>query len=298
MIGRKQSENTDELSAVDLARPFLPEKLTPLFHTNAYAALTTRQRLRYNQLQGLYFNEQIAFFESAIARNVLDALATGRSLSRLSTALQQFAEEERRHTEMFRRLNRRAAPQLYAGRDFHFVRVPRAWAVLLGWTTRHPRVFPLFAWLMLLQEERSLYYSREMIRHGDVLDPQFVAVHRAHLADEVDHVRWDEDLLIELWQPAGWWRRHGNACLFHWMVGEFFNAPKRAQVRVVEELVCEHPEMNEQLPELRRQLVALGRDAKYQNSLYSHKIVPRTLARLDAWPEFHALAKQLTGEGR
>jgi hypothetical protein len=146
----------------------------------------------------------------------------------------------------------------------------------------------MFIWLMLLQEERSLYYSREILRHGDGLDSEFVAVHRAHLADEVDHVRWDEELLDELWKSAGRWCQQVNAKLFQWMVTEFFNAPKRAQVRVVEEFVREHPE-------LPRQLRALGRDKRYQASLYSHKIVPKTLTRMEAWSELRTFVAQLTG---
>jgi len=260
-----------------------------LFYTEGYTALTDRQRLRYNQLQGLYFNEQITFFESAVARNVLATLARDPSLGRLAEALRQFGEEEQRHTEMFRELNRRVAPHWYAHRHFHFIRVPRASARLLEAATKHPRLFPMFVWLMLLQEERSLYYSREILRHHDGLDPDFIAVHRAHLADEVDHVRWDEELLDELWAHARRWRRRVNAGAFQWMVREFFHAPKRAQVRVVEEFARERPE-------LLRQLRALGQDKRYRASLYSRKMVPRTLARMDAWPEFRTFVAQLSGE--
>ena len=268
---------------------FLPEHLTPLFYTAGYASLTDRQRLRYNQLQGLYFNEQIAFFETAIARNVLCALWRDPSLRRLSDTLRQFGEEEQRHTAMFRDLNRRIAPHWYTDRHFYFIRAPRVWATVLEAATKRPRLFPMFIWLMLLQEERSLYYSREILRHREALDPEFIAVHRAHLADEVDHVRWDEELLDELWNPAGHWRRQVNAGLFRWMVTEFFNAPKRAQLRVVEQFVPEHPE-------LPRQLLALQRDKRFQESLYSRGIVPKTLARMDAWPEFRSFLAQLLGE--
>ena len=56
---------------VDFPRLFMPEMLTPLYHTPAYRSLSERQRLRYNQLNALYFNEQIVFFEKALTRNVL-----------------------------------------------------------------------------------------------------------------------------------------------------------------------------------------------------------------------------------
>jgi hypothetical protein len=281
--------------AIDLTKPFLPEPLTPLFFTAAYATLSDRQRLRYNQLQALYFNEQIAFFETAIGRNVLPALARDPALSRLKDALRQFGAEENRHTEMFRRLNRLAAPQLYGARDFHFIRVPGVWAATLNSATRRPRLFPMFVWLMLLQEERSLYYSREIIRARGALEPHFVETHRVHLADEVDHVRWDEELLDELWRRAGRLRCRLNAGLFRWMLGEFFNAPKRAQVRVVEELAAEFPELRARLPQMRNALLNLAQDEAYQRTLYSRRIVPRTFARFDEWREFAAVSRVLRG---
>lgn len=282
-------------TTIDFTRPFLPERLTPLFFTSAYAALSDRQRLRYNQLQALYFNEQIAFFETAIGQNVLPALARQGAPVRLQKALRQFGAEEARHTEMFRRLNRLAAPHLYGERDFYFVRVPRFWATLLNAVTRRPRLFPMFVWLMLLQEERSIYYSREILRHRDSLEPEFITVHRAHLADEAGHVRWDEELLEVFWARCGRRQRWLNARLFAWMLGAFFNTPRRGQVRVVEELAVEFPELRPRLPQMRAALLALAQNEAYHHTLYSRRIVPKTLARFDECREFAAVSRVLRG---
>ena len=279
---------------IDLHKPFLPEALTPLFFTAAYRSLTDDQRLRYNQLQALYFNEQIAFFESAIGQNVLGALIADASLVDLRPALVQFQVEEQRHTAMFRELNRSAAPRLYAESDCCFVQVPRAWASLLDSATRRPQAFPLFIWIMLMQEERSLYYSRECLRSHAALEPQFVATHRIHLADEVDHVRWDEELIERLWRKTGRTRRRFNAAVFRWMVGEFFNAPRRAQVRVLVELAREYPELSSRVPEMTAQLRGLARDDRYQSSLYSRTIIPKTFARFDEWREFHGVRRTIS----
>ncbi len=162
---------------------------------------------------------------------------------------------------------------------------------LLGWMARHPRWFPMFLWLMLLQEERSLYYSRQILRGRDQLEPAFVATHRAHLADEVDHVRWDEELIDELWAGSSPGLRRANAALFRWMLAEFFYTPKRGQVRVLEQLASEYPEVR--LPELRRQLLGLSRDKSYRATLYSRRIVPRVFARFDQWPEFAPVLSML-----
>jgi len=78
-----------------------------------------------------------------------------------------------------------------------------------------------------------------VIAQRDELEPHFVRMHRTHLADEVGHVRWDEELIETLWQLANPVLRKVNGKLLGWMLGEFFNAPKRAQLNVVHELALE-----------------------------------------------------------
>ena len=278
-----------ESATVDHRRRFIPEEFAPLYYTQSYRVLTEAQRLRYNQLQALYFNEQIIFFETAIGRKVLEALLRNSLPSQLKKGLHQFLEEEKQHTEMFRQLNQQCAPQFYGAGYFYFIETPRAWMATLNWATQRPRFFPMFLWLMLLQEERSLFYSRRVIVQREELEPQFVKTHRTHLADEVGHVRWDEELMEELWEHANPFLRKVNAELFGWMIGEFFNGPKRAQLRVAHELAREFPELKELETEMQRQLLALSEDGGYQRSLYSREIVPRAFARLDASPEFQSL---------
>jgi hypothetical protein len=75
--------------------------LTNFFFTPAYATLTKVQRLRYNQLNALYFNEQTMFFEKALARNVLSHFLAQPLPGELKAGLQQFLSEEEQHTAMF-----------------------------------------------------------------------------------------------------------------------------------------------------------------------------------------------------
>jgi P-aminobenzoate N-oxygenase AurF len=278
-----------EDATVDQGKRFIPEEFTPLSYTPSYRALTEEQRLRYNQLQALYFNEQIIFFETAIGRKVLEALLRDSLPPQLTKGLRQFLEEEQQHTEMFRRINQHCAPQFYGAGHFYFIQPPRSWMAALGWATQHPRFFPMFLWLMLLQEERSLFYSRRVIVQRDDLEPHFVKMHRTHLADEVGHVRWDEELIETLWQGANPVLRKVNGKLLGWMLGEFFNAPKRAQLNVVHELTREFPALRGLEPEMQRQMLGLSEDGRYQMSLYSREIVPRAFARFDEWPELQSL---------
>jgi hypothetical protein len=280
---------------VDFGRNFMPEELTPLFYVPLYRQLAPEHRLRYNQLQALYFNEQIIFFETMIGRGVMGGLLRQTWTNGFGEKLQRFSDDEIRHSEMFRQLNRLCAPQRYAAADFHFIQAPRRSIAALRWMTRRPRVFPLFIWLMLLQEERSLYYSREFIRHVEAIEPHFVASHRVHLADEANHVRWDEELLDRLWRGTSRLLRVVNARLFAWMLGEFFSTPKRGQLRVVEMLAREFPELRERETEMSRQLLALPRDETYQLSIYSRRIVPRCFAQFDRWPELRVMERAIRG---
>ena len=280
---------------VDFGMKFVPEELTPLFYVPWYRWLTPDQQRRYNQLQALYLNEQILFFETMVGRGVMDALLREQWPDGFGSELQQFWDEERRHSEMFRQLNRRCAAQFYAAGDFYFVQVPRRWLAALDWATHRPRLFPMFIWLMLLQEERSLSYSKEFIRQEKVIEAHFVATHRVHLADEIGHVRWDEQLLDLLWPGVNRHLRTVNARLLSWMVGEFFSTPKRGQWHVVQELAREFPELREHLPEVQRQISVLTEDERYQLSLYRREIAPRSFTRFDRWPEFRIMQRAMPG---
>ena len=284
---------TQDRVQIDFTRPFIAGKFTPLFHTPEYGALPDAARLRYNQLHALYFNEQVAFFEQEMLSPALRALLREELPPELANGVRTFHDEEQRHSALFRALNRRCAPDFYARRDYHFIRIARLWRALLAALSARPRVFPLIVWLALMQEERSLFYSNGCLENADELEPHFVATHRAHLADEVGHVGWDEELLDWLWPQTGNALRRMNARMLAWMTGEFFLLPKRSGLRVVAQLAREFPHLDADA--LRRAMFDLKTNAAYLRTLYSREITPRTFARFDALPEFALLARTLPG---
>src|SRR5687767_7362121 len=83
---------------IDRTLPFIPKQFTPLYYTPLYGDLNEPERLRYNQLQACYFNEQITFFETSLARNVLGAFLNKPISSKLKKGLLQFIAEEERHS--------------------------------------------------------------------------------------------------------------------------------------------------------------------------------------------------------
>jgi len=280
-------------AGVDHSRRFIAPEFTPLFHTSAYQVLSPSARLRYNQLHALYFNEQVAFFEQEMLSPAILALMRESLSPALAAGLHSFFEEEQQHTAMFRALNRRAAPEIYPTSDSYFIRVDPPWRALLGSIARRPRLFPLLVWLALLQEERSLYYSKGCLEVARDLEPHFVAAHRRHLADEVGHIRWDEELLDWLWPRTGHSMRWANARLLSWMLREYFLAPKRSGLRVVKRLAAEFPQLDARA--LSAAMRGLETDVAYQATLYSREITPRALARFDRHPEFALLARILPG---
>ncbi|HVU27015.1 MAG TPA: diiron oxygenase [Verrucomicrobiae bacterium] len=289
----------DSLSdTIDFSRPFMPEKLTPFFFTPIYQTLTDAQRLRYNQLNALYFNEQTMFFEKTLAQNVLGYFLSQSLPEELKDGLRQFLAEEKAHTEMFRQLNRSCAPEFYSRQDFHFIQVPPLAAKILEVVSKHPRQFPFLLWLMHLQEERAMFFGKVFLKHAGLLEPHFVETQRKHLADEIGHVRWDESLLDWIWPKTTAWSRRINSQIFSWMVKEYFTTPKRTAPRIINALVKEFPELQPQRREFCRQLHALENDATYRRSLYSPENVPMTFKRFDAWPEFQMMTGAMPSYNR
>jgi hypothetical protein len=290
IVERRSSPET-----IDFSRWFMPEELTPFYFTPAYATLTDPQRLRYNQLNALYFNEQTMFFEKTLARNVLGYFLAQPLPRELKAGLQQFLAEEEQHTAMFRQLNQQCSPEIYAQQDFYFIQVPPVAAKILDVISKRPQWFPFLLWLMHLQEERALYFGRTFLKSADSLEPHFVAVQRKHLADEIGHVRWDEALLDWVWPKINSPLRRFNVQVFSWMISEYFTTPKRTALRIIAALVKEFPSLQLQHLEFCRQLRALGNDPAYRHSLYCPENVPMTFKRFDAWPEFNSLIKVMPG---
>ena len=75
IIKQRQNDDIDQakikFSTVDINRPFIPEQYTQLYHTEIYAELNNKHRLRYNQLFGARTNEQFILFESGFTNQVI-----------------------------------------------------------------------------------------------------------------------------------------------------------------------------------------------------------------------------------
>lgn len=283
------------IGPIDFTKRFIPEVLTPLYHTPSYAQLTPGQQLRYNQLHATYFNEQTIFFESAMAKPLLREVIKHCVPKDLAVGLRVFLAEEEQHSQMFRALNRACFPERYAESDRYFIRLPAWAAACLGCWVRYPRLFPFFLWVLLIQEERALFCANQFLAGADALESNFVAAQQRHLADESGHIQWDEQLLDWIWPRIIDWHKQLNAKLFAWIMGEYFTTPKRSGLSVVAELVREFVELKSVWPQLRDQTLRLSEHREFNLLSYSRRVTPRSFARFDRWPAFSSLGGALVG---
>jgi hypothetical protein len=282
---------------IDFSRPFFPARLTALAHVPSWNRLEQRHQLRYSQLYALYLNEQTVFFEELLATNVLPALyeCPDRIGDNLAADLRRFEAEERRHSQWFREVNHRVHPGCFSLAEgaYHFIPADAKMRAVSAWFAQRPFAFPGWILLMLLQEERSISIARECLKKSNQLEPTFWNLHRKHLADEVDHVKWDLKLIQRVWLPMPMWKRRLQARLFGMMMREFFTTPKRAGKAVLQALLDEFPELMALGPDLHRELGELATCREYHASLYSRTITPRAFALFDDLPEFKNIGRYL-----
>jgi hypothetical protein len=284
---------------VDRRRLFTCPSLAPLAHTPVFAELTATQQRRYNQLVGLFQNEMVCFFEEEIGGYILPALlqSSHRLPPDISLALRRFLEEEREHSRMFRRLSRLAEGGWYEQADYHILRFPKPFLRVLHQISSRPLLLPMMIWVMLLMEERSLMMSKRYLAMApEVIEPQFLAAYRAHAEDEIRHVHLDWHLLegfyLSLSAP---WRRL-NAWLLELLMVGLLLKPRRSNVRLIDLLVAEFPELRPKRPRLIRAVHGLIDNPGYRRMMYSPEATPISRALFEKLPEFARLRHRLFEE--
>lgn len=287
----------DWQTPIDRSRWFLCETATPLYYTSIYRDLDVEHRRRYNQLTAMMTNEIIAFMETEFLVSMLTAVSAARNTGQsedLRVAVMRFAEEERRHAEMWWKLNRLSEPKWYDGVRWRLINLPPGVRSTARMVARHPIALPLVFWLQLVQEERSLDLSRRCMRMPRAsIEPRYLAAYSAHLPDEARHVQIDRYLIDRYYLRRRPLVRHLSARLFIHVVRTLLVAPVHSTGRVVRILVTEFPGIKSFLPEMLRQLRALRHNTDYHAMMYSRRTTPVTFALFDRCPEFHSMRNVL-----
>lgn len=262
-----------EGAVVDHTRPFIADALTPLYFTRVWRELTESQRLTYNQLNGIYWNELIATFE----RHLVLALMH----SEIAPRLRDVAREEVLHESVFHDLNR------LAGATKPFIALPRIASMLLRALARTRSGAAALVWVMMLMEERSI----AVMSASRGVDPTFARVYAAHVDDERGHVATDIELIALL--HRGLATRWVAALLFRSIVSACFIGPGRGARVVIDALLDRHPELRPLRRRMVAELRALRGDVRYHAMLYDREKVPSTFALFDRYREMRFAARPL-----
>lgn len=294
---RPREDEIDWHTPIDRSRWFFCETATPLYYAPIYSDLGLEHRRRYNQLTAMMANEIIAFMESEFLVQTLTAVSSSSTLRQpegLRAAVVRFAEDERRHADIWWNLNRLSEPMWYRTEKWRLINIPPGVLSAARFVARHPLAFPVVFWLQLVQEERSLDISRRCMRVPiESIEPRYLAAYGAHLPDEARHVQIDRHLIDSYYCRRSRIVRQVSARLFYVIVRALLVAPVHSTGRVIRVLAGEFPELKPLVPQMLRQLERLQRSTDYHEMMYSRRTTPVTFALFDECPEFHAMSKVL-----
>ncbi len=278
---------------IDTSRQFVCPSATPLYYTPIYNDLTDQQRLRYNQLCGLSFNELVTLFESQFAQRVLAAVRNDAERAGdepLLDCVQQFIEEEEHHAQAWQRLCKLSDPVRYADTTYAITRPSPFGLRLMCFIAARPQRFPAILWVMLALEEKALNVARRclhMPRHE--LEPTYREMYTQHAHDEARHVQLDWHFIERYYDRLTPSRRRRTAWLVAKLLGQIFLRPARAAIRVVECWLREFPELQSRKREIESQLAALVESKDYHEMMYSRRTTPILFSLFDRYPEMRRM---------
>lgn len=174
-------------SRLDFTRRFMPENLA---RVNALACLNEEERLIFNQIRGHEYLSIFGLVEEFILPFVLDhARPLLNADDYRVRALLNFAVEEAKHIQLFRRFHRCFTDGF--GTSCEVIGPPDAIA------TEVLRHHPLSVALLILQIEwMSQFHYLDSIRDDGDLEPLFKSLLKHHWIEEAQHAKIDT-LMVE-----------------------------------------------------------------------------------------------------
>jgi hypothetical protein len=284
----------DYATGVDKTRPYAPASLCHLAYSPSYERLNAEERLIYSQVVGLAIAEQFIFLEEHMLIPALEGVMArmGRKLgTSLRMCFLDFIEEEYKHSEMFWRLLETAEPEMYKVRQPMVYRQSNFKRRALSLITDWPTVFAFWVWLGVLFEERTIDLYKKYEADPSV-EPLFKEVHWYHMLDEARHVRIEEHLLAEVYNPSPSWLKSVNVTLLNQVLG-LFTHPKTSPRVAIEHVMRRSPRLRQYAAEFERDIRALGENPGFQQANYSRDVLPQTFGLLDEYPEMAGLTTGL-----
>lgn len=284
---------TFALSDVDWNRevsrslPWMPEVLMPAGYLPSFQELTDFQKLRFNQLTAQAVCEQFIWFEEdlicPILRNVLKARTLNPELRR---CLENFIEEEGRHSEMFLRLLKKIDPLTYQSKKYHLFGLRKSEALAFQQLIRRPNFFLVWIWMAIYFEERTLHFSKAYQSAKELnpsgIDPLFSRVHALHMIDEARHLQIDQYLLREFYVEESKLKR-GLAAAFTKKILSAYRSPQRNSRRIIQILSSEAP--GPVWNQLEKELPSLRSNTAFQKAMFGSNALGRTRELMNLFPE-------------
>jgi hypothetical protein len=222
----------------------------------------------------------------------------------LVRCIETMIEEEKEHYRCFLALNRACFPAIYESRERYFSDLPWTARALFGAAGLVAGRLAFALWYLMAMEESSTALARDMIRSpasetlGEI-EPNFAAVHREHMKDEVRHLQIDGILADLCLTRSSRARRVLNAALFKSMLGPITRPTRSGSgVKVIRELVRQMPELEWHEEAMIAAVLALRNDRQFQTSLFNRRAMPLTFGVFDGTRELEGLADAMVGYDR
>lgn len=276
---------------------WFPEHVTPWFYLRGYAGLSREMRLRYNQLYALGTHEGFIALELDFLYPILKEICASGVLGAAETeAFMNFADEEKKHAEMFLLMNKTAAPDFYRDSNYYLTTYdgmkPFFWMHLIS---KNWKLMGVWIWLALFFEERTIMYSKEYLRSRTPdLSPLFVQAHRLHMLEEIYHVQLDEVLVERFYEPLGFFRKRAAARMLQGVIRSYLS-PRRLSISIAKVLKTEFPDPTaaHAIETCMQELPSLSGNAAFKKQFFGPDATKRVLRLLQKHPEMKPIVDLL-----
>ncbi len=295
-------DDVDWESEFDFTKRWIPDEVASMTYLPAYHCLSEANKLRLNQLTSIGVCEQFVWFEEDLLTVALAEILKRRDVTPdLKECLENFIDEEKRHSLMFRRMLLKFSADRYKFQPYWLVKLNAIQNFVFAKVVRNPHVFLSWIWLAIFFEERTLHVSQLYRRaeHFDQnpVDPMFSRVHALHMIDEARHLQIDQYLLFAFYDRAPIWKRKLSAWL-SFKIFANYRSPKRIAKKILgllidENIAAKNDDQAHYLRTMAKQLPILRESTAFQNALFGPKILPRTRELMSQYPEMRKVFEVL-----
>jgi hypothetical protein len=277
---------------IDFSKKFMPYSLTQIAYLPSFKYVPDRDKLRYNQLNGLALCEQFIFLEKIILEpTIANILKSGRFMlsESLRAYLGRFIDDEEKHAEMFWRVLELADPQRYEKRKLWICDYPKYSTLGLTLLTKYPHIVHSWIWLALIFEERTIDISKKYRSEEDI-EPLFRQAHDLHMSEEVFHVAMDRIFVDHCYASESYAFRWLSTQIFKLIMSKY-TAPRRTATMIIDELSKDSAEMRMLRPRLLDELRYLKDDMIFQEAMFPRRSFPQTFGQMDRFPEMSSVGE-------